>query len=1280
MSKTTHTNYHTGEPCDCFFGRSARQPSWEFTAAKLDMLRKREDLQTPEAQKILDMLANKYPSIDKLYPLIVNGWKAAKPDPEVPVWAATPQDEFDAFSQWRQAEYLTESPSEMVVFDAQGNRWVKDGADLQRRGVGWSSTTAGSDIATLPSFDLIRAHGPITIGPQQPPPEDPSRIIRGSKGERGTAERYVSIGPNGIRGNSVTSPYAKGIPEGQLSSMLSDTKELKKHGRGVNFDSFSLPDLFVHMEKESEWLQERERPKLGQTVHKFDNGWSIRRLQNEHECIREGKDMHHCTGNPGQPTSEHSHYKGVSYREGVDPDPDKSTYHLYSLRDKDNFPHATLELNDRYDGSDNEVVQLQGPNDTPGTDEELEMVNEFLGPHGLSTDWGTGEPDACRHCANDFGGDGDFRDGLCEDCWDEHNREECRSCANEAWRDGLCEDCWEHENYEPWWEDEYETEPANDADSYFDQFVHEDLEGSAPEEWERASNDADTYEKDPPELVQSDPLHDEVWDDIANPMRQPSFDPLGGREQQHPSPGLKNLPFDDTHHRKFDPENHQAFLDAAKQHGHLEHFHNAYQDWLTSEYEGAPNYPYEDHIHDFYNKAFAPHINPGTGAFEQPQQIHRVVREDGAYKREWETAADRYWKQQTENYPQLPSSGGPSVVDGNEPWGQFNDVYPNFDNIYPSFTNGEREPLPPTQVPPKPSYWSKVAKRKTHHHWEHGHPCGCPWGKHEGHTAARIDHLTGRPDLQTPEAQKFLDSLVQREYPDKLLNWMVREWKENRLSVIHRDDGGPVQGFLSVDKANEWVDILDQSKHLGDGIDLMQFNYEELQEKMEEKAQEQMKRDWPNLGEIVHTFQEEYDPSGKQKTVAWTMRKLRNSREAKIEGHKDQMNHCVGGYGKKIDNGNYHIYSLRDPDNRPHVTVQLDNDYPEAHAVEQIYAPNDTPVDNPDHLDKINEWLAPRDIRHTPFEPWWPPVYEVEIDNPAAYIVHNDMDGYGGAYDRDYLEPDEYQIAMYEADEHEVEPPELRVTGVDWPSIWSELSVERDYPRPIEQMRGLHRDFVATAAQANDLPEVRKQFDRWKNNKFPAPAWGTTPGYQSNNEHHQWMANFWPQAINEHMNADTGEFEPPKWDASAGAYTNWWERNRQRFPQIPGLESEPQPMPYAAKTAAPVYYRWTFAPDTGEVEIGHNEEDHPALIRYHEQLADQLNRGHVVHGYAYRIVDGWRLSDDEHKPLEDPYVVSQVLRALNMQSTPNRPSQPTEGPTWAPADQDFDRLHYGLPT
>ena len=52
----------------------------------------------------------------------------------------------------------------------------------------------------------------------------------------------------------------------------------------------------------------------------------------------------------------------------------------------------------------------------------------------------------------------------------------------------------------------------------------------------------------------------------------------------------------------------------------------------------------------------------------------------------------------------------------------------------------------------------------------------------------------------------------------------------------------------------------------------------------------------------------------------WTVRKVVSKNDLEVEGNK--MNHCVGGYCENVTSGSSIIYSLRDPQNEPHATLE----------------------------------------------------------------------------------------------------------------------------------------------------------------------------------------------------------------------------------------------------------------------------------------------------------------------------------------------------------------------
>jgi hypothetical protein len=68
--------------------------------------------------------------------------------------------------------------------------------------------------------------------------------------------------------------------------------------------------------------------------------------------------------------------------------------------------------------------------------------------------------------------------------------------------------------------------------------------------------------------------------------------------------------------------------------------------------------------------------------------------------------------------------------------------------------------------------------------------------------------------------------------------------------------------------------------------------------------------EYDNTEEIVYTFPNQ-----------WTIRRITSDNDLAAEGNK--MGHCVASYCEKVHLGTSLIFSLRDPRNRPHATIEM---------------------------------------------------------------------------------------------------------------------------------------------------------------------------------------------------------------------------------------------------------------------------------------------------------------------------------------------------------------------
>ena len=89
----------------------------------------------------------------------------------------------------------------------------------------------------------------------------------------------------------------------------------------------------------------------------------------------------------------------------------------------------------------------------------------------------------------------------------------------------------------------------------------------------------------------------------------------------------------------------------------------------------------------------------------------------------------------------------------------------------------------------------------------------------------------------------------------------------------------------------------------------------------------------------------------------------------------------------------------------------------------------------------------------------------------------------------------------------------------------------------------------------------------------------------------------------------------------------------------------------------PIYCLWVYDPQEDKVHVEHNEGRHRAEAIDHGQLAERVPHPGRVHGYAYRIRGGYRITDWDHRPVADPHIKEAVLDELRGTTKGNRSHQ-----------------------
>lgn len=209
-----------------------------------------------------------------------------------------------------------------------------------------------------------------------------------------------------------------------------------------------------------------------------------------------------------------------------------------------------------------------------------------------------------------------------------------------------------------------------------------------------------------------------------------------------------------------------------------------------------------------------------------------------------------------------------------------------------------------------------------------------------------------RPDLQTPEGQRWLTYLQHHhtEALDPLMPWLTREWKKGRLhhsedgtighiyeQVPHPPERGWQKRVIDGRDLHHWADFMNSTHPLRRGLgDIMQYQLPQFRERIQQWDAEMAAKAHDEAlkgGEFVHQT-----PDG------YTIRQLHLPEELEAEG--EAMGHCVGGFGYagQVARGDTMIYSLRDPQGKPHATIEL---APKRyHAVEHPPFDVDTAMDN----------------------------------------------------------------------------------------------------------------------------------------------------------------------------------------------------------------------------------------------------------------------------------------------------------------------------------------------
>jgi hypothetical protein len=198
-----------------------------------------------------------------------------------------------------------------------------------------------------------------------------------------------------------------------------------------------------------------------------------------------------------------------------------------------------------------------------------------------------------------------------------------------------------------------------------------------------------------------------------------------------------------------------------------------------------------------------------------------------------------------------------------------------------------------------------------------------------------------------PFYQGYQDALIFEEvltdlearYPAsyKIWPWAVKQIKtalkaNNRAPTYHWNTNW--QHFTDiVGQSGELITQLRQQNQLPQGFDINQLAYNEIDQWLKDYHAEHVGEGWDERN-VWATL-----PNG------WTVEEVKTENDLQREG--EIMGHCVGGYCRQVDSGRSIIFSLRDPNGAPHVTMEYRPVYAETNDDGSAYNAHDPDYNNP---------------------------------------------------------------------------------------------------------------------------------------------------------------------------------------------------------------------------------------------------------------------------------------------------------------------------------------------
>ena len=191
--------------------------------------------------------------------------------------------------------------------------------------------------------------------------------------------------------------------------------------------------------------------------------------------------------------------------------------------------------------------------------------------------------------------------------------------------------------------------------------------------------------------------------------------------------------------------------------------------------------------------------------------------------------------------------------------------------------------------------------------------------------------------------------MLRVKFPDEMVSWLLPMLRIKRNRALSFNAAAPEyhEFFGSVLANNDLLNMRDWLR--SENPELASYTYEQAV-----RASEEWHAMVASGGEGLEYGERNivYGPIWKNEQFnGWTIQEVRTRNDLLAEGYR--MDHCVGDYCEEVKSGVSRIFSLRDPENEPHVTMETDLSGKEARQIRG--KSNSIPKD--EYKAMIREWV-----------------------------------------------------------------------------------------------------------------------------------------------------------------------------------------------------------------------------------------------------------------------------------------------------------------------------------